>query len=630
MVISVIYEGFANQLYRYCTAYATAQKLQKKLILIVQCSQAISDPFQLSEFPIEYSQLFVTRSIIETNNILLKFKKEHNIIELNDSNYYKSITDGSCLNYDGIILNGHFQIEAYFSDYFPHLRQMLQFKTPSPFLEAFREEISNKLSVGIHIRRGDFLFYDGPAAQLDYYKAAMCYIENTLGASTPDYYIFSDDINYVKEILGCHPRIHYVCNYGNFREAIEEFIALSMCQNHILTTASSYSRLADGFCENQNKITVFDSRGFEFFIQHKNNLVLLDENHINKLSNYYDFFFSTIDSPKKEDVQNQTLLHKCIDSTYVTKEEEISIRMNLIKMNIEKELFSIALGQVRKLWEFLFESNSDSEMMMHDHFFTCLFNLGYFAESKIEALHLPKILDSNSKFFSEKTTQELLRIDKKSFSFIIIPSRLFNPMYYENMVHFGVLLRRMGFDVTFMFFELTPDMEKYEPFNKKLKEYDFFIKSRGIDTKCKQVDLNEKIKEYGSLESYFSQFCKGKGKTVFVYKQKHILEALKKSGITNSFNLFWDYSNPNDAGSYLEAGDRIIPESLETSDLLFCYEESDLYITYEKTYNFATPVVYMHEVTSNHDTNNIADFDNIDDTFIDDTFCILNTINKLF
>ena len=235
MVIVVIRSGFANQLYKYACAYATAQRYQQKLIIIAQTTNAATDPFQLGEFALEYSELYCVESYVETFSLLGELGKKYRLAEVMEQDYLAVMSDDLFVQYDGVVLYGAYQSQVYFEDYIEDLRSMFRFERETLFLKMFQEEIAGRQSVAVHVRRGDFLTYDGLCRGMEYYKAAMCLMEDILGYGNAEYYIFSDDREFVRSYFGRNKRIHYVSVYGDYREGVEEFLAISMCRHAILT-----------------------------------------------------------------------------------------------------------------------------------------------------------------------------------------------------------------------------------------------------------------------------------------------------------------------------------------------------------------------------------------------------------
>lgn len=572
MVVSVINEGFANQLYRYCSAYAAARRLNTELILIVQSSEAISDPFQLSDLGIICSDVVTSNSQIETIAILNSMCSKYRLVLVKDSDYRSMVMEGNIGDCDGIIMTDHYQDEAFFIDYIEEIKDMLCFEMPSAFLESFSREIEGKRSVGVHIRRGDYTFYSGSVASIDFYKAAMSLYESIYKDGKPEYYVFSDDIEYAKRMLGDNRRIHFVNNLGGFREAVEEFFALSMCRHHILSSVSSFGRLADSIHNTDDRLSIYEAFGNEYMVNVMPHRFFLKPDEVIALAPLYDSMFENESRASFTDKKEGTIIQKCIDSFGITKEEEIQLRFMKVENEMELGHFDIALGQIKKLWEILFQTGSQEENRMHELYFRCLSEKGYEQESLIEAMYLDYSIAR--KKLSKEQLNRIDRIKSNRCRVVIIPERLFNPMWYEDMVNTGICFERMGYDVFFLFWELVPGMEKYHIFNAKLKTSKTFVKSRGTDTHCKQVDINEKIIQFGSLSGFFKASFND-GKTVFLYKQKEVLEAIENADLKEYVTIYWDNSNIMDSGNFFESGDRITDWVISGEEIEWIMKHSD-------------------------------------------------------
>lgn len=118
------------------------------------------------------------------------------------------------------------------------------------------ENIKKSNSVSIHIRRGDYVNDEKTkqahnVCDLEYYKKAINIINDKI--ENPVFFIFSDDINWVRENLKINAETHYVSN-----EAIkdfEELIIMSKCYNNIIAN-SSFSFWGAWLNQNENKIVI--------------------------------------------------------------------------------------------------------------------------------------------------------------------------------------------------------------------------------------------------------------------------------------------------------------------------------------------------------------------------------------
>lgn len=156
-----------------------------------------------------------------------------------------------------IYLDGYFQSEEYFKTIRNILLDELVLNSElSPSALKFNEQIINsKNSVSLHVRRGDYVAdrkinsIHG-TCNLDYYNNAISLITEKI--ESPTFYIFSDDIEWVKENLSVNNAI-FVSN----REIkdYEELILMSKCKHNIIAN-SSFSWWGAWLNQNPNKIII--------------------------------------------------------------------------------------------------------------------------------------------------------------------------------------------------------------------------------------------------------------------------------------------------------------------------------------------------------------------------------------
>ncbi len=161
---------------------------------------------------------------------------------------------------DNTYLMGYFASFKYIND----IRDIIlnDFSLKNPLSEKGAEvieQIRNTNSVSIHFRRGDFLthpdFKDRAAAvnSDEYYYKAVEYVAKNV--ENPHFYIFSDEIDYLKENF----RIEYPVTYMDFnppQRGYEDMYLMSQCKTNILSGISSFSCWAAYLNQNQNKLVV--------------------------------------------------------------------------------------------------------------------------------------------------------------------------------------------------------------------------------------------------------------------------------------------------------------------------------------------------------------------------------------
>lgn len=116
-------------------------------------------------------------------------------------------------------------------------------------------------SVSIHIRRGDYLSADivaqmGNICTLDYYRKAIEKVKKAIDA--PEFFVFSDDINWAKQNI-VETNIHYIdWNYG--KNSYLDMFLMAQCKAHIIAN-SSFSYWGAYLAE-ENLITVYPAKWY--------------------------------------------------------------------------------------------------------------------------------------------------------------------------------------------------------------------------------------------------------------------------------------------------------------------------------------------------------------------------------
>lgn len=141
-----------------------------------------------------------------------------------------------------IYFKGFYQSEKYFAGIKDKIRQTFSFNLQEANEKSIqmRRQIDNdKFAVSIHVRRGDYLhprFYEsiGSICQLPYYRNAVKVMEKHI--PTPHYYIFSEDLDWVKTNLPLHDAVYIDWNKG--KDSWQDMMLMSRCRHHIICNSS--------------------------------------------------------------------------------------------------------------------------------------------------------------------------------------------------------------------------------------------------------------------------------------------------------------------------------------------------------------------------------------------------------
>ncbi len=199
------------------------------------------------------------------------FLKLYNI-RFSPENYYKKAyivePASNCQKFDPNILNfrykdasfrGFWQSEKYFKDIRNILLRDFTVKTaPDKYSSMLLDEIDKSNSVNLHIRRGNNTDPQNPFGTLpfSYYVQAIEYLVKKI--NNPKFFIFSDDIGWVKNnfIKIDFPHV-YIENGIN--KDYEDMRLMSQCKHHIIAN-STFSWWGAWLANNPDKIVIAPER----------------------------------------------------------------------------------------------------------------------------------------------------------------------------------------------------------------------------------------------------------------------------------------------------------------------------------------------------------------------------------
>lgn len=133
-------------------------------------------------------------------------------------------------------LKGYWQSEQYFEQVSPIVRQHFAFPA---FEDAKNQQmlalILNSHSVSLHIRRGDYLSIDQPAAlPLEYYEEAIQLMNASVPGAT--FFIFSDDIDWARQHIK-EKNLHFI-DWNTGSESFKDMQLMSLCRHNIIANSS--------------------------------------------------------------------------------------------------------------------------------------------------------------------------------------------------------------------------------------------------------------------------------------------------------------------------------------------------------------------------------------------------------
>lgn len=250
MIIIRLSGGLGNQLFQYSFGRYLSIKLETELKFDIQLNTSASD----------FTPRLLGLSKYNTN-LCLASKKEINRYKIFNGGYLSRIerklsqtfpflnkkyiiekpfeivdTD---LFFDDCYYDGYWQSENYFKSIADIIRSDLQLKLDLDVKNnCMAEEISKSISVSLHIRRGDYISVNSNSkifsiCTLQYYQKAIEFFNLKFGS--PIFYIFSDDIKWVKERFQGDAFRIVDMNQGNPHA---DLYLMSLCKHNIIANSS--------------------------------------------------------------------------------------------------------------------------------------------------------------------------------------------------------------------------------------------------------------------------------------------------------------------------------------------------------------------------------------------------------
>jgi hypothetical protein len=155
-------------------------------------------------------------------------------------------------------LSGHWQSEDYFIDYEDLIRREFQVRiAPSLKNKALLDDIRSRNAVSLHIRRGNFVEVEEVSkvhgtCSMEYYRAAIEHVVSQV--SSPEFYIFSDDIPWAKENLRMK-HVHHFVDFNTDKTDYEDLRLMYHCRHHIIAN-STFSWWGAWLNDRKDKIVV--------------------------------------------------------------------------------------------------------------------------------------------------------------------------------------------------------------------------------------------------------------------------------------------------------------------------------------------------------------------------------------
>lgn len=259
MVITKISDGLGNQLFMYACGYAIAKILKKPLSLdLSYLDNSSLRKYELDKLNIKYEFIFTTRKLkhyplrVAYRKLYHTWLRIRGFLFFKEKQTYTYNPDIEQLK-DKTYLYGYWQTEKYFKDYRSDILKMFTPNYPlSTGCKEYIEKVQQCNSIAIHVRRGDYVNL-GICLDQSYYHQAILKMEERI--ETPQYFIFSDDIEYAKQFFKEENGYFTYVQYQSENATIEDLFIMKSCK-HIVMANSSYSWWAAWLNDNPDKIVI--------------------------------------------------------------------------------------------------------------------------------------------------------------------------------------------------------------------------------------------------------------------------------------------------------------------------------------------------------------------------------------
>lgn len=251
MIIIKIKGGLGNQMFQYAIAKAFSLELKRKFKLDI----SIFEWYKLHNYGLHHFN--IQADFYEPESIWKRRLKKlfHKVVFYNEDhhafNYNPQLIEKKS---DYLFLEGYYQSQKYFIKYEKEIRNDFQIVSP---LKAPTQEMMKYMksvnAVSIHFRRGDYI---GNAVhetdKTAYYKEAIELIESKV--AQPVYFLFSDDMPWVKENFKLNAETHYI-DFNDAASNFEDLQLMASCKHNIMAN-SSFSWWGAWLNTTPNKIVI--------------------------------------------------------------------------------------------------------------------------------------------------------------------------------------------------------------------------------------------------------------------------------------------------------------------------------------------------------------------------------------
>lgn len=269
-----VYGGLGNQMFQY--AFCTGLNSRgKKTRLSFTCyfyfkhhnGFDLGRAFTLKLSPLQSILAFILEhgTFLHQNKVIKGVTRRMALRHEARQQLYKEkqefIVDPEVFEQQQALFYGTWQSIEYFKPCADIIKQQFVFKAPTDAAnKTIIEKIKSTNAVSLHIRRGDYLKSHWQNSlhvikDISYYKTAVAHIEANV--SNPAYFVFSDDMQWVKENLPL-ANCTYV-DYNTGKQSFVDMYLMSLCKHNIIAN-STFSWWGAWLNSNTNKIVIMPNK----------------------------------------------------------------------------------------------------------------------------------------------------------------------------------------------------------------------------------------------------------------------------------------------------------------------------------------------------------------------------------
>lgn len=253
MKIVNIIGGIGNQMFQYAFAEVLKAIHPEEEVLIDLshfCNYGLHNGYELSKFHNVTLPVATWWQLMRVTNYMPYYKLSRFIRKyfpkrkteiLQDASTEAHVYDANVVNILGnAYFEGYWQSWKYFVGMEDKIRACFKFYISDEKNLDMTDTLAKTNSVGIHIRRGDYVTnkWFGGICDLEYYKKAIALMLKKL--ESPSFYIFSNDIDWCKDniapLVGDNSITYVDFNIG--KNSHKDIYLMSQCKNLIIANSS--------------------------------------------------------------------------------------------------------------------------------------------------------------------------------------------------------------------------------------------------------------------------------------------------------------------------------------------------------------------------------------------------------